>query len=351
MGRMISIKDIAAKVGVHYSTVSLALRNSPKIPKATRQRILEAAEQLGYVPDPLLKALSAYRRQTRPIKYQGGIALIADTFAADQKKEEGNTWQPAYSRISSQFLIDCRTYAERLGFSLHLFSLESLKPSLAQVPKVLQARGIGCVILAPVRNPRDTWNLDLKSFSVVAMGYTVGDAPYHHVSQNQFANTRLHIHELKKRGFKRIGMHLNSHSDMRTRGRNRAAYLLEAQQDPRGLIPEILDEAHYSPQQWRSWIKRERPDALICLEYTMDELQQAGIRVPETLACSSMSLLDSSRMAGIDERSSQVIKETIERVVALWQNGEHGQPACATHLLVDGIFCDGPSLPPIVQPL
>lgn len=43
--------DVAALAGVSQPTVSLAFRNSPRVRPQTRERILHAAETIGYVPD------------------------------------------------------------------------------------------------------------------------------------------------------------------------------------------------------------------------------------------------------------------------------------------------------------
>src|SRR5829696_9445059 len=45
-----TIYDVAAKAAVSISTVSLALNNPTRVSKATRTRVLEAADDLGYVP-------------------------------------------------------------------------------------------------------------------------------------------------------------------------------------------------------------------------------------------------------------------------------------------------------------
>ena len=57
----ITMKDVALKIGVHTTTVSLALRNSPQLPLATRERIQTVARKMGYRQDPMLTALVAYR--------------------------------------------------------------------------------------------------------------------------------------------------------------------------------------------------------------------------------------------------------------------------------------------------
>ena len=53
----ITILDIAKKAGVNGSTVSLALRNDRRIRPTTRQRILEIAGQMNYVPNRMARSL------------------------------------------------------------------------------------------------------------------------------------------------------------------------------------------------------------------------------------------------------------------------------------------------------
>lgn len=59
-----TIKDIAREVGMDYSTVSLALRDHPRIAVATRQRIQQAAVRLGYVPNRAAQTLRLGRSHT-----------------------------------------------------------------------------------------------------------------------------------------------------------------------------------------------------------------------------------------------------------------------------------------------
>ncbi|MBR8741964.1 LacI family DNA-binding transcriptional regulator [Nocardiopsis sp. MG754419] len=54
--------DIARAAGVSQATVSLVLRGTPEgmaLAKSTRQSVLNAAEELGYVPDPVATRLAA----------------------------------------------------------------------------------------------------------------------------------------------------------------------------------------------------------------------------------------------------------------------------------------------------
>ena len=64
------MKHVAAAAGVSVMTVSLALRRAPSIPAATRERVVAAAEQLGYRRNPLVAALMAADLGVEPAAMQ-----------------------------------------------------------------------------------------------------------------------------------------------------------------------------------------------------------------------------------------------------------------------------------------
>ena len=74
--RRVSVRDMAKQLGVSHSAVSLALRNSTQVSEKLRENVRQLAEELGYQPDPMLTALSNYRRgkSTKPV--QSVIAWI-----------------------------------------------------------------------------------------------------------------------------------------------------------------------------------------------------------------------------------------------------------------------------------
>ena len=53
---MASIKDIAKACGVSVATVSKALNGHNDISQATKEKVREAARQLGYMPNSAARA-------------------------------------------------------------------------------------------------------------------------------------------------------------------------------------------------------------------------------------------------------------------------------------------------------
>ena len=77
---MVSIKDVAREAGVAISTVSKVLNNYPNVSEATKQRVNEVVERLGFVPNAVAATLSSKRT--------GRVALLLklnlDTSASDE---------------------------------------------------------------------------------------------------------------------------------------------------------------------------------------------------------------------------------------------------------------------------
>lgn len=64
----ITISDIARKAAVSKTAVSFAFNDPSRLPAETVQRILEAADELGYIPNPVARSLTSKRT--------GNIALL-----------------------------------------------------------------------------------------------------------------------------------------------------------------------------------------------------------------------------------------------------------------------------------
>src|SRR2546421_6243312 len=64
--RTVALRDVAARAGVHPATASRALNPETRllVKEDTARRVLEAAELLGYHPNPVARSLRTRRSHT-----------------------------------------------------------------------------------------------------------------------------------------------------------------------------------------------------------------------------------------------------------------------------------------------
>src|SRR3954454_17063138 len=80
-------KDVAQLAGVSTATVSRVLNNSQQVDPATRQRVLDAAAKLRYVPHRAARALRSHRsKMVGAIVSSFDYALYARTTSALQQR-------------------------------------------------------------------------------------------------------------------------------------------------------------------------------------------------------------------------------------------------------------------------
>ncbi|MCX7869398.1 MAG: LacI family DNA-binding transcriptional regulator, partial [Terrimicrobiaceae bacterium] len=70
------MSEIARAAGVGKATVSLALRDDPRLRPETRARIQRVARELGYQRNAVVANLMAQLRASRDPKFQATLALL-----------------------------------------------------------------------------------------------------------------------------------------------------------------------------------------------------------------------------------------------------------------------------------
>ena len=79
---MVSIKDVAKEAGVAISTVSKVLNNYPNVSEATKNKVNEVVERLGFVPNSVAASLSS--------KKTGRVALLLKLNLSTSASDEIN---------------------------------------------------------------------------------------------------------------------------------------------------------------------------------------------------------------------------------------------------------------------
>lgn len=340
-GSRVSLRDIAQKIGVSHVTVSLALRDDPRISAARRQEIAAVAARLGYRPDPMLSSLSAYRQTKKPVEIRSTVAWL-------------NQWKnPRELRRLQEFDAYWRgasDYAARLGYRLDEFVIgKDMTP--ARLQQILLARNVRGILIPPHTNDLTLPDFDWSQFSVVRLGISVNTPRAHIVTSDQKNCAAMAFDQIWERGYRRIAYATSHRFDRNTGGNFRAGYL--SAQDVhvplrRHLAPLTLSEEGTAGdiRIFRQWLRTVKPDAVLtALRNLPDILGRAGCRVPDRLGVAALSLLDGHYDAGVDQNSVEVGRVAMATLAGLIHQNERGIPQYCRRILVEGRWVDGSSLP------
>ncbi len=334
--RRLTQKDLAQKLGLAQSTVSMALRRHPNLPAQTIARVHRLAQQIGYQPDPYLAGLAAYRKQLHPSRYKATVAWLSHQF------KEMPSWQE--SRIFRAYHRGACERAEALGYRVeeHVLGMNSGN-SASRLKKILRARNIEGILLPPQPGLNASIDFDFSRFSVVTFGYTLQQPKLNLVSHQHFHSARLAMLELQKLGYRRIGLAMPKESDTRTlygwtSGVRSIQTDLPAAEQVRPLLCQEYSDAEVIP-----WLKNEQPDVIVASGTDIYErLLQARVRVPEEIGFAALNAWDEAPwISGIDQNPELTGARALELLVEKLNLREVGVPAIVTQTLVQGTWLPG----------
>jgi DNA-binding LacI/PurR family transcriptional regulator len=332
--KRITLRDVAKRAGVHYSTVSLALRNRGALPEDTRERVRRAAAELGYRPDPLLASLASYRRARPAAGYRATLAWVTNFPARDAWREE---------EIYAEYFAGARERAQALGFRLQEFWRREPALTPARASQILTARGIEGLVIAPQPTPAETLELEWERFSAVTIGYSLARPALHMVCPNQYRCMKLAMENLAARGYRRIGLVMLRASDERV-DHNWLAGFLVAQQAlaARDRIAPLLPD-RWDAREFAAWLERTRPDAVVskCAQVP-GALRELGHAVPRDLGLAMLTRAKPGRnLAGVNEAPEEVGAAAIDFLAGMLHRNERGMPAQPRRLLIEGRWIEG----------
>lgn len=343
----VTMRDIAREAEVSVMTVSLALRNSPKVATTTRKRILEAADKLNYRPDPALSALVTYRQGKAKMQFKGALAYI-------NALDKPNVTQT--NRHHRELFEGARVAADAIGYNMSEFWLgdPELKEKPARASQILKARGIQGLLIGPQMRAHAKLSLDWEDFSVVQLFFSLESPRFHTITNDLYWAIYRGYHELCKLGYRRVGLLLSEEADEKVDRRYSAAYLAVQQKLPKTFarLPPLSD-AGMNERTFRRWMDRNKPDALINLSPKIGELlKKLEIEVPENLGLVFPYPLDifpcamraSVNRDGLGSKAAQVLAFLIE-------SNEKGIPALPIAYTITPIWHRGQTTRKVGHPV
>jgi LacI family transcriptional regulator len=339
MKSRITLGDIARLCNVHLSTVSLALRNSPKLPRKTRDRIHATAIKLGYVPDAALQALVAYRKSVRGASYQSTIAWINNW----EKREELRT-----VKSFDEYWRGASVRAAALGHKLEEFWTRDPQISPARLAAILHARNIRGLVVAPQEHAGTRLGLDFDGFSAVALGYSLQPMKLHIVTNHQFVSIIRLIKKLRELGYRRIGLYLSNDWDNKVNNGFISGFAMAQSGMPRAeRVPPHLTDSFTAPD-FIKWIKTRRLDVVVSqaiVDRQLGWLKAAGLSVPGDIGLADLCAQpDIPGVAGIYQNDRLIGATAIDVLAGMMQRNERGLPETIVYTLVDGVWQPGGSV-------
>ena len=212
-----TLHDVAARAGVSKSLVSLALQGSPKVAPASRDVILAAADELGYLPNRT--ASSLVRQRTHAI----GVHIL-------------DLHNPVFAEI-----LDGVQEAARDHDYSTLLVTGSGDPATERtgITRLLESRVEGLVLIAHRLSDEDLAAIAREVPTVVVTWRTDGIAGLDSVAGDDLAGSRLAVDHLVALGHVRIA-HVSG-GDTRIGRERRAGY--ERAMADHGLDSLVVDGA------------------------------------------------------------------------------------------------------------
>lgn len=332
-------RDVARKAGVSHVTVSLALRGSPSIPEQTRIRIEAIANSLGYSPDPMLTALSSYRKQNRPAAYHANIAWLC-TGPASGSAGTGDF---------GLYFKGAQTRATQLGYMLDEIDLNDGKRDLKWLERLLDARNITGLILTPAASTASVFKFDLSRYSAVRIGYSYRAPLLNTVANAQFRTTLTVMEKVVSLGYKRIGAILTEDVDERTSWHFLGGYLAGQHLLPRKdrIAPFYASPRVDLVSAVHDWIVKQQLDCFIGAGYRdlYYALAQRGLDFSGAIGYADTQVEEEDEFfSGIHQNSRQIGIAAIELLASMIYRDETGVPDIPSHLMLEGSWHEGKTL-------
>ncbi|KVV51589.1 LacI family transcriptional regulator [Burkholderia territorii] len=183
----VNLKALSDALGLSRTTVSRALNGYDDVSEATRERVMKAARELGYVADPTARRLATGRADAIGIVYPFGAGDLGD---------------PRFGEVVAGI-------TERLGERNLDFIIAAARPNaeLDTYRRLVDGRLVDGLIVARtlVDDPRIAY-LRSNAFPYVAYGRTQAADPYAWFDFDNEAGARDAVRRLIGFGHRRIAM-------------------------------------------------------------------------------------------------------------------------------------------------
>jgi DNA-binding LacI/PurR family transcriptional regulator len=338
----VSLAAIAKEAGVSRMTASRALRGRREVAGETRDKVAAAARRLGWKPNPEVGRLMGALRAAATGEAEQTLALVWPD-ASRQQVSSHTTLRLLREGVHAR--------ARMLGFGLDEFYLGKKEMNVRQFNRVLSARGIEGLIVAPVSfRAHGHAAIDWGRFSTVVVGAGFVGPAVNRVHNNHFAVIRLAMRKLRHLGYRRIGFLSEPVLASRLDRMMEAAFIMHHNLPPRDAAGFIYPLRDWHEARFAKWVVNRGVDAVICElpqpEWASKALRRHGLAVPRDVGyCTFNWLPEHPETSGINQRFDAIGGAAVEAVAALFSRHERGIPQVPKTILTTPEWVAGKTLP------
>ncbi len=341
----VTMSTIAARAGVSKNTVSLALRNDPQIPKATRTRIERLAQKLGYVKNPVVAQLMTELRKARPTGYQRTFALLNANH--DARAFTRHPTIPAY-------VAGCRRRAQQHGCNFDEFWLHDPELEGEKLGRILRARGIqGAIVVGLMKENRlPERHLALwREHAVVVTGVRTREPTFAFACVDHHALVLEAMNQARRLGYVRPALVLEESIDQLVDGRFSSGFWV-GQQRLKALnrLPAYtsVEATRAAPRRFQTWVRKHRPDVIFTLHTVVREwLEADGWRSPRDIGLIQLERRRGCEdWAGMEQHNDLTGEAALDMLVSQLYTGEIGLPAFPRATLIGATWMTGKTVRP-----
>jgi DNA-binding LacI/PurR family transcriptional regulator len=322
------LEDVAAEAGVSTASVSLVLRDVPGPSARTRERVLAAAERLGYRADRTASMLA--RRRTRLL---GVPVLLRDAFRTEMAEEV-------------QVAADAR------GYAVALSAITPVSDEPRVVEALLDMRCEAVLLLAPELPPADLAALGVRAPVVVVARHVAPDG-FDVVRVADEAGVGESVDHLVGLGHQRI-VHVDGGEAAMAADRRAGFVAALRRHDIAGrVLPGGYVEAAGAAAARTLLAARELPTAVIaandrCAIGLLDVFLRAGVRVPQDVSVIGYDDGELARLSHIDLTtvSQEAVEQARRGVAAALERLDGGRTDPVEVVLTPHLVVRGTTAPP-----
>lgn len=332
-----TLRTLARELGLSRTTVSDALRGSPRVKPETVERVRAAAKAAGYDRNPLAGAVMSFLRRSCGQKFRGVLGVL-EIVSAEQSLNAQRYNDAVFDGVSAK--------AEQLGFKVDRFQIGATGLKLSRLDSILQTRGINGLIVLPAAGFPDLTGLSWSRYTAVYVDYFVDSPPMHCVCSDHYRSMIGLLRELHARGFRRPGLFIEQSLDERLHFRWEGAFLALQHYVPEISKVPILRPERVTPEVFQQWFEEYQPDVVLGhFPDAVGWMKRSGAKIPRThsFVCLN-SLRTQGECAALDFQAPQLGARAAELVTGHLMHSEFGIPKQPSLTTIPARLLEGPTL-------